>query len=558
MKSYLQFYLPRLWACLATLVLVALFCGPSQAQEANVLPFQGQLANQAGQPLSPTNSVTLIFRLYTAPVAGTAIWEESQSNISVNAGRFSVLLGSRTQLPPPSYFSATLYLGITVDDGNPATADVEMRPRQALVPVIFAKEAANSRTLNGMPASAFVTKAGDAMTGPLRVPANGLVAGGNQLVLTNGNVGIGTTSPRAALDVRGTMQLSGGELWTGASWPVCFKSPISSVWRTTTPDLGGKYLGFGMTDTGWYFIRSAAADTSAPAEYPMTVSYNGNVGIWTTSPQNKLDVAGSIRTVNDTYESQMHIYSPTISSNSKNSYLALDLVATDYNITAGVTDTGYRIGLGVQGYVADPEFKGTLEQQYAIWARHGSYNGDGRINNSFGVFIDTLRSGSTTFGHLYGLWQDSSSASNYFGGNVGIGTSSPSAELEVAGVAKATVFTATSDRNAKENFATVDRKAVLEKVSALPIARWSFKSLPGADHIGPMAQDFYAAFGVGSDDKHIATVDAEGVALAAIQGLNQKLEEEMKAKDAKIATLESRLADLEKLFSALANKGPSQ
>ena len=115
----------------------------------NVIPFQGQLANQAGQALTPTNAVTLVFRLYQQPVGGVAIWEESQPNISVNAGRFSVLLGSRTQLPGTSYFNSTLYLGITVDDGNPATADVEMRPRQALVPVISASYARNADKLQG-------------------------------------------------------------------------------------------------------------------------------------------------------------------------------------------------------------------------------------------------------------------------------------------------------------------------------------------------------------------------------------------------------------------------
>ena len=122
---------------------------PATAQDANVIPFQGQLANQAGQPLSPTNAVTLVFRLYTAPVGGKALWEESQPNISVNMGRFSILLGSRTMLPSAPIFNSTLYLGITVDDGNPQTADVEMRPRQALVPVISARYAQNSDKLQG-------------------------------------------------------------------------------------------------------------------------------------------------------------------------------------------------------------------------------------------------------------------------------------------------------------------------------------------------------------------------------------------------------------------------
>jgi len=63
-------------------------------------------------------------------------------------------------------------------------------------------------------------------------------------------------------------------------------------------------------------------------------------------------------------------------------------------------------------------------------------------------------------------------------------------------------------------------------------------------HIGPMAQDFQAAFGVGADDKHIATVDADGVALAAIQGLNEILKE----KESRIAALEKRPEKLERLL----------
>ena len=65
----------------------------------------------------------------------------------------------------------------------------------------------------------------------------------------------------------------------------------------------------------------------------------------------------------------------------------------------------------------------------------------------------------------------------------------------------------------------------MKKVAALPITRWNFKQDKGIEHIGPMAQDFYEAFEVGMDDRHIATVDEGGVALAAIQGLNQKLDE---------------------------------
>ncbi len=63
-----------------------------------------------------------------------------------------------------------------------------------------------------------------------------------------------------------------------------------------------------------------------------------------------------------------------------------------------------------------------------------------------------------------------------------------------------------------------------------------------------MAQDFKAAFGLGETDKGICTVDADGVALAAIQGLNQKLTEELKRRDAENAELNQRLTALEQII----------
>ena len=64
----------------------------------------------------------------------------------------------------------------------------------------------------------------------------------------------------------------------------------------------------------------------------------------------------------------------------------------------------------------------------------------------------------------------------------------------------------------------------------------------------PMAQDFHAAFDTGTDDKHIATVDADGVALAAIQELNQKLTDELKRRDAENTELKLRFEALERII----------
>ena len=109
-------------------------------------------------------------------------------------------------------------------------------------------------------------------------------------------------------------------------------------------------------------------------------------------------------------------------------------------------------------------------------------------------------------------------------------------------------FVSASDRNKKENFTEVNPREVLAKVVDLPVTRWNYKADPQSLHLGPMAQDFRAAFGLGEDDKHIATVDADGVALAAIKGLNQKLEETVRAQESRIERLETDLAELRQLI----------
>jgi hypothetical protein len=119
------------------------------------------------------------------------------------------------------------------------------------------------------------------------------------------------------------------------------------------------------------------------------------------------------------------------------------------------------------------------------------------------------------------------------------------------------ILASSSDRNMKENFASVRPREMLEKVVALPLSSWNYKADTATRHVGPMAQDFYAAFNVGPDDKHIATVDADGVALAAIQGLNQKVEDqglELKHKQAELTELKDRLEKLEQRI-ARRNEG---
>ena len=109
-----------------------------------------------------------------------------------------------------------------------------------------------------------------------------------------------------------------------------------------------------------------------------------------------------------------------------------------------------------------------------------------------------------------------------------------------------------SSRDSKTDFRQVEPRQVLAKVLDLPVAYWRYKTEEeDVRHLGPMAEDFHAAFGLGPDDQGIPLLDAGGVALAAIQGLKAEQDERMAEKDREIAVLRGELAELRQLVSQL-------
>lgn len=114
-----------------------------------------------------------------------------------------------------------------------------------------------------------------------------------------------------------------------------------------------------------------------------------------------------------------------------------------------------------------------------------------------------------------------------------------------------------SDRNNKQAIQPIDSMDVLETVAKLPLSTWEYKGQDGVKHLGPMAQDFHAAFGLGNTPKGISSIDTEGVALAAIKGLNevvQAKDQEIQSLKAKNEELSSRLTMLENLVNKLSAK----
>jgi len=142
-------------------------------------------------------------------------------------------------------------------------------------------------------------------------------------------------------------------------------------------------------------------------------------------------------------------------------------------------------------------------------AGHGSYAGhDGAF-----VWSD----------NVYGAVQLKSTGANQFlaraSGGVAFYTNATLTTGVTLGAGSGT-WGSVSDRTVKTHVETIDDKVILDKVAALPISKWSYTSEHGVRHVGPMAQDFYAAFGVGEDNRHITSIDEDGVALAAIKALH--------------------------------------
>jgi hypothetical protein len=188
--------------------------------------------------------------------------------------------------------------------------------------------------------------------------------------------------------------------------------------------------------------------------------------------------------------------------------------ASSYNGDAISASSTYGRGMTVHSANAIGIYSSS-DSSYGIW---------GQSTNQYGVIGEDAGSGIGVYG---------SSASGYAG--------------YFAGKVAATSYLTVSDRNKKTDFAPVDGSRLLDRVSRLPITSWAFKDDRKLRHIGPMAQDFHAAFGLdGDDDKHISLSDAAGVSLAAIQELNKRLQE----KDARIAALEQQVKTMNGTFEA--------
>jgi hypothetical protein len=170
------------------------------------------------------------------------------------------------------------------------------------------------------------------------------------------------------------------------------------------------------------------------------------------------------------------------------------------------------------------------------------------LGPSFGVATNDAGTSTLTVRAANGIYLGTNTGTPSIPSGVFIQTST-GAYLTSTGV-----WTNTSDRALKENFKEVDGEEILQKISSLPITTWNYRKEGHVRHLGPMAQDFAAAFQLGDSDKSISTVDEGGVAIAGVKALverSTKQQEAINELKKENAELKSRLDKLEQLVQDL-------
>ena len=344
--------------------------------------------------------------------------------------------------------------------------------------------------------SNYVAVAGSTMTGVLNLPANGLVAGATQLVLSGGNVGIGTTSPGGRLDVT-------------------YNNPGASTYPLLLTNAGGNNNGSGVginfddfdaggvtvtgrienvrDASGYHSIRFSNFVNGSSLAETMRITGSGSVGIGAIAPLNKLDVSGGMA-IGATYGSGTSAGGTTAPSNGLivqgsvgiGAASPLNKLDVSGGMAIGATFGGGtsaggatapsnglivqgNIGIGtstpavaleVQGAMADYVNNGLrlTNSSYTAYGRAtlDFFNSNASANFSSSRIYSEIGSVGTSSKLYFDVANSSKTITNRMvidvSGNVGIGTSSPVASLHVAG---ATTIFGVGEASATPGAATV-------------------------------------------------------------------------------------------------------
>ena len=282
----------------------------------------------------------------------------------------------------------------------------------------------------------------------------------------------------------------------------------SGGFTAQTWDIGANEANFFIRDVTGGSKLSLRIRPGAPTS-SLDISADGDVGIGTGSPDEKLEVEES----------------------------------SDENTIAQVRNTS-------NGTAAAAVVRTTNDAAVVTsFITHGSGRTATRFGQTLGNRSELLSAGGA--GLLIGTLEDDT---------IVVGTNNTSRMTVNGSTGLVTVnngltvngtFTNNSSRTFKENFQPVDASTVLQKFAQLPVQEWSFKDDERKmRHVGPTVEDFQSAFGLGTDGKYIVPADVTGITMLAVQGLYKEVQE----KDAQIAELEKQIEEIKQLLKQQAEK----
>ncbi|HNW97448.1 MAG TPA: tail fiber domain-containing protein [Bacteroidales bacterium] len=552
---------------LVTLILL-LFTVSLWAQAPQAFNYQAVARDGSGSLLI-NKTISIKIFIHQGSSTGTIVYSETHSPTTNQFGLFSIAIGQGTPLGAAfstiSWGAANYWLQIQMDP-NGGSSYTNMGTDQ-LLSVPYALYAATSGTAGATGATG--PTGSDGATGPTgpsgEVGATGvtgpLVAGtsgqtlrhdgagwaANSLLFNNGTyIGIGTSNPSALLQVSdsGLVIKSTGEIQTigkGTGTIIGNARGLGSIDLQTKRDTAnlvasGQYsvIGGGISNLANYNYSTVSGGYRNRATNTYTTIGGGyyNQASGTLSAiggGDSNEAAGAAATVGGGRFNNSSGYRGTIGGGYSN-------ISSNYYSTVG---GGYMNTAG--GYAA------TIPGGYLNRA-------DSSYCFAAGYRAKAVHHGAIVFGDMTNS-DIASTAENQFTIRASGGTRIFSNGTLSAGVllaAGGSSWSAVSDSTLKRNIRTVDGSEILTKLIQVPISRWSYKSQDASiEHIGPMAQDFFAAFGLGEDNKHINTLDPDGIALAGVQQLaidNIKQQKLIDIQKIEIDDLKARIEKLEKLL----------
>lgn len=454
--------------------------------------YQGKLTNNAGAAVAD-GAYNMEFKLYTVSSGGSPLWTETRTSgdqVQVTNGLFSVLLGEVTSLSGVD-FNQTLYLGVNIGGTSTPVWDGEMTPRKKLgvVPAAIVAE-----TLEGLYASQFfrndITNATSSAQAFLRVQQSGtgaiaeFIGSASTTVFTiasDGNVGIGTTTPAARLQVAGlteqfrvgydastyyttTVGATGGVTFdavgTGAGFTFSDSVNVNNALTVTgvANFANGSSTAPSITfasdiDTGIYRGGANNLRMVTGGADRLTIDASGNVGIGTTSPSARLHIAGASQ--------RIFIGNPVNTDSFDLLYSAGAYPGFRQEVqrpSGGAAFNLFTLYASKTGAVGN-----------SLWGGIGVRGTFGTLGVNETPSVDYMYFGTeTTFGFSNHTFRLYSNKNAYFDGNVGIGNTSPSSKLSINVTSGGQLGTSTpngiviNDTSAGSSWDTVNPFAVLD------------------------------------------------------------------------------------------------